>query len=218
LPYPPAVPDGVWTQQERDAVLLDQLERRRHAHDQAQWQAPALTIAGQAFLLQVLADEGLDCVARGSCLRPGFWRPSPPSSRSFCCADVKRSTAGGSSASPSGSGSLTPTLRNPGRSSSSGCGQPHSRRSSSPTSPCTSRLSEPLQASPRTPVDQVGVAVVEVGGRRRKASLRTPSEHRCRHRRPCRVGPASAFRFPERNRSRQPPLVDRARSFGTYRP
>jgi hypothetical protein len=66
------VPDGVWTQQERDAVLLDQLERRRHAHDQAQWQAPALTIAGQAFLLQVLADEGLDCVARGFVLAAGL--------------------------------------------------------------------------------------------------------------------------------------------------
>jgi hypothetical protein len=34
------------------------LERRRHAYDQAMWQAPALTIAGQAFLLRILADEG----------------------------------------------------------------------------------------------------------------------------------------------------------------
>jgi hypothetical protein len=66
------VPDADWTRQERDAVLLDQLERRRHAHDQAQWQAPALTIAGQAFLLQVLADEGLDGVARGFVLAAGL--------------------------------------------------------------------------------------------------------------------------------------------------
>jgi hypothetical protein len=40
--YARAVPDAGWTQRERDAALLDQLERRRNAHDQAMWQAPAL--------------------------------------------------------------------------------------------------------------------------------------------------------------------------------
>jgi hypothetical protein len=66
------VPDGGWTQRERDAALLDQLERRRYAHDQAQWQAPALTIAGQAFLLRVLADEGLEWWARAFVLGAGL--------------------------------------------------------------------------------------------------------------------------------------------------
>jgi hypothetical protein len=36
---------------------LDLLENRRVAADQSMWQAPALTIAGQAFLLSVLTDE-----------------------------------------------------------------------------------------------------------------------------------------------------------------
>jgi hypothetical protein len=66
------VPDAGWTQQERDAALLDQLERRRHAYDQAMWQAPALTIAGQAFLLRVLADEGLEWWARAVVLAAGM--------------------------------------------------------------------------------------------------------------------------------------------------
>lgn len=64
--------DAGWTQQARDTALLDHLERRRTAHDQAMWQAPALTIAGQAFLLQVLADEGLECLARLAVLVAGL--------------------------------------------------------------------------------------------------------------------------------------------------
>jgi hypothetical protein len=66
------VPDAGWTQQARDATLLDHLERRRTAHDQAMWQAPALTIAGQAFLLRVLADEGLEWWARAMVLLAGI--------------------------------------------------------------------------------------------------------------------------------------------------
>jgi hypothetical protein len=66
------VSDAVWTQQERDAALLDQLERRRYAHEQGQWQPPALTIAGQAFLLRVLADEGLESWARAVVLAAGL--------------------------------------------------------------------------------------------------------------------------------------------------
>lgn len=72
MPYAPAVPDAVWTQQEREAALLDQLERRRYAHEQGQWQPPALTIAGQAFLLGVLADEGLEWWARAVVLVAGL--------------------------------------------------------------------------------------------------------------------------------------------------
>jgi hypothetical protein len=70
--YAPAVPDAGWTRQARDVALLEQLERRRYAYDQSQWQAPVLTIAAQAFLLQVLADEGLECVARGFVLAAGL--------------------------------------------------------------------------------------------------------------------------------------------------
>jgi hypothetical protein len=36
------------------------------------WQAPALTIAGQAFLLRVLADEGLEWWARAVVLLAGI--------------------------------------------------------------------------------------------------------------------------------------------------
>jgi hypothetical protein len=52
--------------------MLDHLERRRNAHDQAMWQAPALTIAGQAFLLRVLADEGVEWWARAVVLLAGI--------------------------------------------------------------------------------------------------------------------------------------------------
>ena len=72
MPYAPAVPDAGWTQQERDAALLDHLERRRNAHDQVMWQAPALIIAGQAFLLRVIADEGLEWWARAVVLGAGL--------------------------------------------------------------------------------------------------------------------------------------------------
>jgi hypothetical protein len=47
-----------WT--DRDAVYLDFLDRRRAAAEQAMWQAPALMIAAQAFLLQVLTDTAVD--------------------------------------------------------------------------------------------------------------------------------------------------------------
>lgn len=50
-----------WTQQQRQATFLDHLERRRNSFDQFMWNAPALTIAAQAFLLGVLTD---DAVAR----------------------------------------------------------------------------------------------------------------------------------------------------------
>ena len=49
---------------ERLATFLDLLERRRQSLDQSMWQAPALTIAGQAFLLRVLTDENVVLGAR----------------------------------------------------------------------------------------------------------------------------------------------------------
>jgi hypothetical protein len=55
---------------ERNA-LLDHLERRRGALDAALWQAPALTIAAQAFLLRVLTDPSLDPIAGGFILAAG---------------------------------------------------------------------------------------------------------------------------------------------------
>jgi hypothetical protein len=51
-----------WTESER--VFLDHLERRRGELAVAQWQAPGLTIAAQAFLLQVLANTDIDASAR----------------------------------------------------------------------------------------------------------------------------------------------------------
>jgi len=41
-------------------TLLDHLERRRSGLEQAQWNAPALTVAAQAFLLPVLTNRGID--------------------------------------------------------------------------------------------------------------------------------------------------------------
>jgi hypothetical protein len=52
------------TQPERDSLLLEHLERRRSEYNAATWQAPTLTFAGQAFLLIVLSDGGLDRAAR----------------------------------------------------------------------------------------------------------------------------------------------------------
>ena len=43
----------------REELLLAQLEQRRVACDQAMWQAPTLTIAGQSFLLALLANQDL---------------------------------------------------------------------------------------------------------------------------------------------------------------
>ena len=57
---------------EQEAVLLDHLERRRAANDQAMWQAPGLTVAAQAFLLSVLADGSLAAWARLAVLLGGL--------------------------------------------------------------------------------------------------------------------------------------------------
>jgi hypothetical protein len=55
---------------EAERVFLDHLERRRGELAVAQWQAPTLTIAAQAFLLQVLTDE--EAAARGWILAAGI--------------------------------------------------------------------------------------------------------------------------------------------------
>jgi hypothetical protein len=49
---------------QRDVLLLDHLERRRGMHETAMWQAPTLTIAAQAFLLQVLTAADVPTVTR----------------------------------------------------------------------------------------------------------------------------------------------------------
>jgi hypothetical protein len=56
---------------EQVGVLLDHLERRRNALDQSTWQAPGLTIAAQAFLLNVLTNEAVDPLARAVILVAG---------------------------------------------------------------------------------------------------------------------------------------------------
>jgi hypothetical protein len=65
-----ATPDA-WTDQERSA-MLDHLDRRRLGIEQAMWQAPAPTVAAQAFLLFVLADRSVDPLARGFILVAGI--------------------------------------------------------------------------------------------------------------------------------------------------
>jgi hypothetical protein len=56
---------------ELDAVYVDHLERRRSDLDRSMWQAPALTIAAQAFLLRVLTDRSVDGGARAVILAAG---------------------------------------------------------------------------------------------------------------------------------------------------
>lgn len=58
---------------ERDVevLFLDHLDRRRTELAAAMWQAPALTIAAQAFLLIVLTDEGVSAWARAVVLVAG---------------------------------------------------------------------------------------------------------------------------------------------------
>jgi hypothetical protein len=52
-------------------TLLDHLERRRNSLDQSTWQAPGLTIAAQAFLLNVLTNAAVDSFARAVILVAG---------------------------------------------------------------------------------------------------------------------------------------------------
>jgi hypothetical protein len=63
--------NGRSTERERDAMFLEHVERRRTGVEQAMWQAPALTIAAQAFLLRVLTDGGVTGWVRGSVLVAG---------------------------------------------------------------------------------------------------------------------------------------------------
>jgi hypothetical protein len=65
-----APPEREWSQ--GDVLLLDHLERRRAGYGDGMWQAPALTIAGQAFLLQVITNSDVDCVARLAVLLAGL--------------------------------------------------------------------------------------------------------------------------------------------------
>jgi hypothetical protein len=58
-----------WT--ESDRVLIDHLERRRSELAVAGWQAPALTMAAQAFLLIVLTDATIPTYARAFILLAG---------------------------------------------------------------------------------------------------------------------------------------------------
>jgi hypothetical protein len=53
-----------WTKREREAVFVEHLERRRGELAAAQWQAPGLTIAAQAFLLQILSNDDVATRAR----------------------------------------------------------------------------------------------------------------------------------------------------------
>jgi hypothetical protein len=60
-----------WPEPEREATFLKQLELRRAELTTAQWQAPGLTIAAQAFLLQVITNDQIDPYARAWILAAG---------------------------------------------------------------------------------------------------------------------------------------------------
>jgi hypothetical protein len=45
-------------------AVLSLLDRQRAISDAAMWQAPTITIAAQAFLLQILANQEIDWWAR----------------------------------------------------------------------------------------------------------------------------------------------------------
>ena len=47
------------TERDSEEILLDHLESRRGELAEAQWHAPGLVIAAQAFLLQVLTDASV---------------------------------------------------------------------------------------------------------------------------------------------------------------
>lgn len=64
--------DDWWTDQGRVGTFLTLLESRRSSADQGMWQAPALTIAAQAFLLAVLTDPGISDRARLAILVAGI--------------------------------------------------------------------------------------------------------------------------------------------------
>jgi hypothetical protein len=49
--------EGEWSDQQRDAVFLEHLENRRSELAVAGWQAPAITMVAQAFLLSFLASN-----------------------------------------------------------------------------------------------------------------------------------------------------------------
>jgi len=57
---------------EGSETLLDHRERRRGGLEQAQWNAPALTIAAQAFLLPVLTNQNISSAARAVILAAGI--------------------------------------------------------------------------------------------------------------------------------------------------
>jgi hypothetical protein len=48
----------------KKVALIEHMDRRRVALDQVLWQAPAIIVAAQAFLLPVLAREGIAIPAR----------------------------------------------------------------------------------------------------------------------------------------------------------
>jgi hypothetical protein len=57
--------------EERALVTLGQLEQRRSENDRAMWLAPVITMAAQAFLLQILSDRSVPLGARLAVLLAG---------------------------------------------------------------------------------------------------------------------------------------------------
>jgi hypothetical protein len=59
------------TERDSEEILLDHLESRRGELAEAQWHAPGLVIAAQAFLLQVLTDASVAGSVRAAILAAG---------------------------------------------------------------------------------------------------------------------------------------------------
>jgi hypothetical protein len=57
----------------KKVALIEHLDRRRVALDQVLWQAPAIIVAAQAFLLPVLARQDIGIPARALILSAGVW-------------------------------------------------------------------------------------------------------------------------------------------------
>lgn len=64
-------PDRHRPAEERALTTLGQLEQRRGENDRAMWLAPVITMAAQAFLLQILSDQSIPRGARLAVLVAG---------------------------------------------------------------------------------------------------------------------------------------------------
>jgi hypothetical protein len=72
MPLQPADKSDRIDLNQRDLFTFGQLEQRRGENDRAMWLAPVITMAAQAFLLQIISNQGVPCLARLSVLLAGI--------------------------------------------------------------------------------------------------------------------------------------------------